>query len=499
MFAPRIGVTYQLDDKTVIRSGYGRSFDTGVFGSIFGHTVTQNIPVLANQQINAPSAEAAAFTLSTGPTAYTPIPVPSNGLLPNPGSSVSSSARANPLNFPTIDAWNLAVERALTPSTSLTIAYVGNKGTHTLGDGDSNGTNPNEAFVTLPGGNSINGQTLHYDPSVPAGTIAADGGTDTTNLLQRYFAAKLPACSDPNYVSPGSPYATQPLPAGSCGWTNSIAYRGDTENTEFDALQVTISQAMKNGLSVNANYQWASAFADTSNLWTWSHVIPHLRDSQVRDQQLVVYGSYDLPFGKGKQFAQSANRATDLLIGGYQLAWVVNWSGGLPFTVSYNECGNNVPTTDEPNPGTSGGCAPNATGHMKTSLSGFVPGATGTGTRSFYQAQTNNVTVTGSAGYFNTGVFSNPGLDTYGNAGLNTYRGPTFFSTDLAITKAFTIWENVVTKFRMDAFNAFNHITAGNPSGNIESAGTITGEGGGCGPGNDCGPRQLEFSLRVQF
>jgi hypothetical protein len=76
-----------------------------------------------------------------------------------------------------------------------------------------------------------------------------------------------------------------------------------------------------------------------------------------------------------------------------------------------------------------------------------------------------------------TGIFTNPGLDTYGNAGLNTYRGPTFFSTDLAITKAFTIWENVATKFRMDAFNAFNHITAGNPGGNIESVGSIGGEG----------------------
>ncbi len=39
---PRVGLTYQLDDKTVIRSGYGRSFDIGVFGSIFGHVVTQN-------------------------------------------------------------------------------------------------------------------------------------------------------------------------------------------------------------------------------------------------------------------------------------------------------------------------------------------------------------------------------------------------------------------------------------------------------------------------
>ncbi len=50
MFDPRIGIAYQLNPKTVIRAGYGRSFDTGVFGSIFGHTVTQNLPVLANQQ-----------------------------------------------------------------------------------------------------------------------------------------------------------------------------------------------------------------------------------------------------------------------------------------------------------------------------------------------------------------------------------------------------------------------------------------------------------------
>ncbi len=50
---PRIGVAYQINPKTVIRAGYGRSFDIGVFGSIFGHVVTQNLPVLANQAINA--------------------------------------------------------------------------------------------------------------------------------------------------------------------------------------------------------------------------------------------------------------------------------------------------------------------------------------------------------------------------------------------------------------------------------------------------------------
>ena len=48
-FAPRIGIAYQLDQKTVIRAGYGWSYDLGVFGSNFGHNVTQNPPVLSNQ------------------------------------------------------------------------------------------------------------------------------------------------------------------------------------------------------------------------------------------------------------------------------------------------------------------------------------------------------------------------------------------------------------------------------------------------------------------
>jgi hypothetical protein len=473
-FAPRLGLTYQLDAKTVIRAGYGRSFDTGVFGSIFGHTVTQNIPVLANQVINSPTNIGEAFTLDQGPTAYAPIPVPSNGLLPDPGTQVSANSRPNPLRFPAIDAWNLSVQRSLTPTLSVTLAYVGNKGTHTLGDGDSNGTNPNEGAVVLPGGNSVTGQTLHYDPSVPGGTIAADGGT-TGNFLQQYYAAKLPACSDANYVTPNEPLVTP----GMCGWNNGISYRSDGLNTEFDALQINIAQQMKNGLSINANYQWASAFSDQSTYWTWSHVLPHGRDTNVRDQQLTMYGSYDLPFGKGKQYLTDANHATDLIVGGWQLSGVASWSGGLPFTLSYNECGSNV---------NSGPCYPQETGHMATHLTSFVPNASGTGNRTFYPAHS-----------LGDGTFSNPGLDHFGNAGYNTYRGPNFRSADLGLTKAFTIHESIVGKFRMDAFNAFNHITAGNPGGNIESVGTIGGEGGGCGAGNDCGPRQLEFSVRVQF
>ena len=51
-FAPRFGAAYQVNTKTVIRAGFGWGYDLGAFGSTFGHNVTQNPPVLTNQQYN---------------------------------------------------------------------------------------------------------------------------------------------------------------------------------------------------------------------------------------------------------------------------------------------------------------------------------------------------------------------------------------------------------------------------------------------------------------
>ena len=65
--APRLGITYQINEKTVVRMGYGRSYDIGVFGSTFGHSVTQNLPVLARQTLNAPANFERIFTLAEGP------------------------------------------------------------------------------------------------------------------------------------------------------------------------------------------------------------------------------------------------------------------------------------------------------------------------------------------------------------------------------------------------------------------------------------------------
>src|SRR5204863_6494154 len=112
-WAPRVGVTYQLTDKMVLRSGYGRSYDLGVFGSVFGHTVTQNLPVLSAQNLNAPQNFAAVFNLKNGPPPATFPPVPSNGLLPLP-NTVFARALPATQHPPAVDAWNITVQRELT-------------------------------------------------------------------------------------------------------------------------------------------------------------------------------------------------------------------------------------------------------------------------------------------------------------------------------------------------------------------------------------------------
>ena len=119
-FGPRLGIAYQLTPRTVVRMGYGRSYDIGVFGSIFGHAVTQNLPVLAVQNDNALTQTAAVFNLAVGPTAPTFPAVPSNGLLPLP-VGIFARARPDRMRLARLDAYNLTVQHQLTNSMSAEI------------------------------------------------------------------------------------------------------------------------------------------------------------------------------------------------------------------------------------------------------------------------------------------------------------------------------------------------------------------------------------------
>jgi hypothetical protein len=485
--SPRIGLAYQLNPKTVIRAGYGRSYDLGVFGSIFGHASTQNLPILTNQSISEPNGSTSstfAFNLAAGPPAVPVTAVPSSGLLPNPGNSVQSIARPNPLRLPTIDAWNLSLQRSITPTLSVTLAYVGNKGTHTLSSGDGDQTNPNESGIFLPAQYSINGQTLHYTTQAAEGAampnalgIYPDNGTNSSSLLQRYYAGTLKACQDPNYVQPTG----LGIAPGACGWNTGIKFNGDDQDTHFNALQISVAKQLTRGLTFNANYAWQRSINFGSGYATWNKQANKGRDDFQREQQIVAYGSYELPFGRNHLVGGNAPGFVNEIIGGWQVSPIVTYASGTPFSLTYQECSSAIPGNGAP-------CFPNGRGNNLKLTIGKLN--TVNHNRLAFHGATVPLTTQAFDG------FTAPGLDEIGNTGRDSTFGPNYFNTDMAVQKNFPIHESLFAQFRMDAYNAFNHMSLGNPSsGSIDNGdAVINGLFGSQFP-----TRQLQFSVRLQF
>jgi hypothetical protein len=73
----------------------------------------------------------------------------------------------------------------------------------------------------------------------------------------------------------------------------------------------------------------------------------------------------------------------------------------------------------------------------------------------------------------NTSAFAMPALYTYGNTARNALAGPGYVNFDTALAKTFRVHEGLGFKFRVDAYNTFNHPNWGPPSGNFSSSATF--------------------------
>jgi hypothetical protein len=190
---------------------------------------------------------------------------------------------------------------------------------------------------------------------------------------------------------------------------------------------------------------------------------------------------FDLPFGKGRRFRNSANRLEDALIGGWEITGAGRWRSGFPLSPSN---GFNFPTN-----------------FFLTSASTVTSTLTSSITRN---ESTSGATVPSQAGTPN--VFSNaaaaladlnftlPGLP----GSRNVLRGPGYASLDAGLHKNFRLWsERTRLQFRATVFNAFNSVnfsdlgisldpTAPATFGQIAS--TASGRG-----------REMEFALRFEF
>ena len=443
-FAPRLGITYQPNPKTVIRSGYARSYDIGQWGSIFGYAMTQNLPTLARQNSTSSGFNNVFVMGALPPTVAIPA-IPSSGNIPLP-NGISGNTRPLTERFPQIDAWNLSLERDLGHSFALTMAYVGNKGTHTF-TYDTPNTDPNTVAVSTPG-LSYNPPGQYNNPNLPV-SLANDP------RRRRYYA--------------------------SYGWTQFIPYYANDADTHFNALQVTLDKHFSSGFQFQANYAWQRAFNYGSGYFEINKKVIYGRSDDLREQQFITYGNYELPFGHNKLIGGSVPKAVDYLIGGWEVSNSLNFSTGLPYTPYYQNCG-----VERDN----GPCKPNLVGGFHTGIQAFDPVGK---SRRFFTP----VPLLATEGAV-SGAFSRPYRDQFGSIGRNELFGPRFFNMDMALQKTFNIYESVSTILRVDAFNAFNNISPGNPNTCIDC--TIASRAGLVGGmANGQFPRQLAFTARINF
>ncbi len=291
LFAPRLGIAYQLNSKTVIRAGYGRGFNLGVFGSIFGHNVTQNLPILGIQSLQPANAFDSVFNLTAGPQPLDPASILAaqrkgpNGknILPN---GVTAFVISNPIRFPTVDAWNFTIQRQINSTSSAEIAYVGTKGTHVFA-GTGGDYDPNQA--------DINGF-----------------GTLTTNQRKPFFNL--------------------------FGWSQNLRYYGSDASNNYHSMQLRYNKRFSSGMNVMSHYTWSKNIDYDATYYPRDAKLARGVSNNNRRHVFFLASLYEIPVGKGHRFLGNASKFVEAIVGGWQTNGSWSWMAGQPFTPSYRDC-----------------------------------------------------------------------------------------------------------------------------------------------------------------
>jgi outer membrane receptor protein involved in Fe transport len=296
-WAPRLGVTYQVTEKTVLRAGYGRSFDIGVFGSLFGHSVTQNLPVLSVQELNAPQNFESVFNLAQGPPPPVFPAVPPSGQFPLP-NGVFARALPDKQRPPRVDAFNVTVQHQLTDTIAVEAGYVGNRGDNVFA-GDGPAINVNQPILT-------------GFPDVP------------TDLRRPFFAGNIPNSSGFT---------------GAFGWTQGIDYFCNCATNAYDSLQTKLTKRFSEGYSVQASYTLQRAEQAGADYFFFDPELNRGPADWDRTHNFTLSLVAELPIGRNRLYMNDISPAVDAVIGGWQFNTNTFIYSGLPFNVTYRDAG----------------------------------------------------------------------------------------------------------------------------------------------------------------
>jgi hypothetical protein len=251
-------------------------------------------------------------------------------------------------------------------------------------------------------------------------------------------------------IGPGSIPSRRPFPAFA-----GINQNERANMSTYHSFQGKLERRFSSGLTAIASYTWShsieccSGIRDANNLfWEKSN-----SSFDVRHRQVNSF-SYDLPFGT------NATGALEKIIGGWQVAGILTFQTGNPFTPSV--------------PGDVANVGDNSSRPDRIS-DGTLP----RGERS-------------ASKWFDTTAFVRPANGTYGNSGQNIVYGPGVNNLDLTFTKITRLGENHRVEFRTELYNALNHGQFLRPNTTVTSPqfGSISAARDG---------RQIQFGLKFVY
>jgi hypothetical protein len=415
-FGPRLGFAYNMRPKTVIRAAYG-IFYGGEEQQGGNPNRGESAPFNESPQLNRPEGvgqfQPDPYFANGNATGGISYGYPQTVFSTYPVSSLQFREVSQDFRNPMVQKWNVAVQQELGHQMALELGYQGNHSSHQLFQPDDN---PCPNYPTL--NSSISCQDLRAYPDI--GSISGTASFGYGNY--RAFTAKLE-----KHLSSGLQFIS------SYTLGKAMADTGTTLSGSNNFQTIS---------NINYNLDYSPAAWDIRNNFTTGL-------------------TWDLPFGRGKQFGGSLNRAADFVLGNWQVNTIVTLHSGQPYTVSAGGC-----------QGVWAGCFPDISGN---------PNAAPAGGRT-------------PSEWFNTAAFSAPASLTEGTVGDNQNYGPPLRNIDFSVFKEFPFTERFKMQFRSEFFNLFNTPQFNFPDSGFGDSnfGKITSTLSGT-------ERHVQFSLKLLF
>jgi hypothetical protein len=355
---------------------------------------------------------------------------------------------------PYVENWLLDLQRAITPSLSLDLGYIGNHGVKLLGMND----------INQP---PIGGGSQPFSAPCPV----SEGGTGV--------------------AGPVLPFN----PLGKCfPYLGNIDIFHNRDTSSYNGLQAVLTQRPWHGLSYTAGYTYSHALGESSDNWGSGQIIPinnyapdrilwAATDFDIR-HRLTLSGTYNLPGKAG--FGQ--------MLEGWAVNTVVTIQSGQPW--GPQDTGDDFTATNQLNNAAgsmgelwdfSGNPSDFTPVHGNTNTNGGAGGvpcfgfggspcnptipqaciaaATKAGGDALGNLLGTGGTPVGGCFMVGSSVMVPAATGVGGTMGRNLFRDAGFRNWDLSVSKNFKFRERLTAQFRVELFNILNHPIFNNPSG----------------------------------